>query len=308
EGSFSFSIDPDRSNEDLFTAFLQQSWRFFDQRLQLTLGSKFEHSSRADGNVQPSVRLSWRPDPANHFWGAVSRAVSTPSLNDSNGRLVLSGEPIGPMAALVKLLGDSDIDSETMIAYELGWRRRFGEVASLDTTVFLHDYDDLLGTMVPGAPVINPLPVPHLELPVTLVNSEQARLHGLEIAANWNLTPHWRLTSSYSFSRLTGLGPFAKLISLPPAEQIVNLGSHVDLGNRWEFDANLRYNDRQPVLDVDAWWSLDLRLGWRPTKKLGLSLIAKELLESEHFEYNDAVGTEVSSQGKALLFKADWHF
>ncbi len=195
-----------------------------------------------------------------------------------------------------------------MVAYELGWRRRFGEVVSFDVTAFAHDYDDLLGAPPSAAPVLDPLPVPHIVLPFMFDNFERGRLHGLEVAANWNVTKRWRLTGSYIFSRLTGISGFTQIISQAPPEQTFSLSSLSDIGQRWELDANLRYNDSQTAVKVDSWWSLDLRLGWRPTQQLNLSLIAKELLDPEHFEYNDAVSTEATSIGRSVFLRADWQF
>ncbi|MDF1819795.1 MAG: TonB-dependent receptor [Immundisolibacteraceae bacterium] len=308
DGSFSITLDPDHSTEELFTGFFQQSWPIFTPQLRLTLGSKFEHSSRVDGNVQPSVRLRYQIDPENVLWASVSRAVSTPALTDTDGTLRFAGGLIGSLPGFVALVGDSRVDPEVMIAYELGWRRRFGQRLTLDTTAFVQDYDDLLGVTSSGAPRLVQVPAPHVLIPFSFDNLEHARLYGLEVSGNWDVTPCWRLQGSYSFSRLDGVSAVSRVISPPPPEQIFNLSSHTDMGANWEFDANLRYNDVQPVLDVDSWWSLGFRLGWRATRNLTVSLVARELLDREHFEYNDAITTETSSIGRSALLQADWRY
>ena len=308
DGTFSLTITPDKSTEELITGFAQQSWQFFDQRLRLTLGSKFEHSSRVGVNIQPSARLRYQIDPQSMVWASVSQAVSTPALTDTNGTFMFAAGLVGRFPGFVALQGDRRVDPEVMIANELGWRRRVGELLTLDATAFVQDYDDLLGAVALGAPTLNLVPGPHVVIPFSFDNVEHARLYGLEVAGNWNVTSNWRLKGSYSFSRLSGVSPISRVISPPPPQQTVNLSSHLEIGVNWEFDANLRYNDIQPVLDVDSWWDLGLRLGWRPTRNLTLSLIAKELLDREHFEYNDAVSTESSSIGRSALLRADWRY
>lgn len=307
-GSFSISISPGDSTEDLFTGFFQQSWNFLAQRLQLTLGSKFEHSSRVGSHAQPSIKLRYRLDPQSVIWASVSRAVSTPALIETNGTLSLAAIDAGGLPGFITLKGDSGVDAETLIAYELGWRRRYGQSFSLDTTVFFHDYKGLLEPHAPGTPEVNLTPAPHVVIPFSFYNGEAADLYGLEIAGTWDVSPAWRLQASYSWMQMTGIDDFAAVISQPPPEQMLNLSSHLDIAENWQLDGQVRYNDSVPVLSMDSWWSLDIRLGWQATRDLELSVIAKELLGPEHFEFNDSISTESSSVGRSVLVRADWRF
>ena len=83
--------------------------------LSLTVGTKLEHNDYTGFEVEPNVRLSgfWTPNQA--LWSAVSRAVRTPSRIDSD-----LSEAAPPHFVLLK--GGSDFESETVIAYELGYR------------------------------------------------------------------------------------------------------------------------------------------------------------------------------------------
>ena len=48
----------------------------------LTVGSKLEHNSFTGFKIEPSVRIAWYPDNMQTVWGAVSRAVRTPSVQE----------------------------------------------------------------------------------------------------------------------------------------------------------------------------------------------------------------------------------
>src|SRR4029078_3919759 len=97
------------------------------------LGSKFAPSSFSGFEVHPSVRASWAIR-ANHFlWGAVSRAVRTPTRFDTDIRFCPPGLPIG---------GSPHFLSENVIAYEVGYRSGAQRV-SYDISTFFNVYDNL---------------------------------------------------------------------------------------------------------------------------------------------------------------------
>ncbi|MBL4623505.1 MAG: TonB-dependent receptor [Immundisolibacteraceae bacterium] len=308
EGSFGLWADPDMFREDLFTGFLQESWTLANDRLRLTLGSKIEQSSRVDFNAQPSFKVSYRVDPLTSVWGSVSRAKRTPSRLETHGLFVTADLAEVPIPLFVALQGNSEVDAETLVAYEIGARHRFGNHLSIDMTLFLHDYDELIGVTLNNSPQLQALPAPHALLLIPFSNLEDARLYGVELSSNWKINKKWHIKASYSWSKLDGIGPPQDRIVHNPPEQIFNMNSYLSIGERWELDGNLRYTDKDVSSGVESWWSLDLRLGWHPRDDLKLSLVAKDLLESEHFEYNDSTVTEVSSVGRTAFIRLDWQF
>ncbi|WP_269719594.1 TonB-dependent receptor plug domain-containing protein [Desulforapulum autotrophicum] len=72
-------LDSDSRCDQLYSAFIRDEILFLDNRLHLTLGSKFEHNDYSGFEIQPSARVMWSMNPSHKFWGAVSRAVRTPS-------------------------------------------------------------------------------------------------------------------------------------------------------------------------------------------------------------------------------------
>jgi len=62
------------------------------------------------------------------------------------------------------------------------------------------------------------------------------------------------------------------------------LRSAYDIGRKFEFDATLRFVDELPALNVPAYTTMDLGLGWHPWPALELALVGQNLLDSHHPE------------------------
>ena len=57
------------------------------QKVTLTVGARGEHNEFSGFEFQPTVRARWIPRPRNVVWGAVSRAVRTPTRLDVDVRV-----------------------------------------------------------------------------------------------------------------------------------------------------------------------------------------------------------------------------
>jgi iron complex outermembrane receptor protein len=124
---------------DVAGVFVQSEialWRGAD----LTLGTKLEHNSFTDTNLQPSARLSQRIGDSTTLWGAVSRAVNTPSYGDRGARFEVPASP--PLRTL--FAANTSTDDTTMTAYELGLRTRPVERVGLEVATFYNDYDGIV--------------------------------------------------------------------------------------------------------------------------------------------------------------------
>jgi iron complex outermembrane receptor protein len=81
-------------------------------------------------------------------------------------------------------------------------------------------------------------------------------------------------------------------------------------------DATLRYVDRLTIaraynttaLDVPQYFSLDLRLAWKPRKNLEFSVVGQDLLDSEHLEYAPALQSQTTEVGRSIYGKITWTY
>jgi len=187
----------------LFSAFVQDEISVVPDLLRLTLGTKVEHNDFTGFEVQPSARLAWTPHDRHTIWSAVSRAVRTPSRSE-RGRSFYLDPPVSvpfPIPVLAWGVGNSEIDSEKVLAYELGYRLKAHDRLTLDSAVFYNVYDELWATTVlPGE--LRFVPQPHLFVTATSSNDLYGEGYGAEMSAVWQPLDAWRLRAGYTFLKL----------------------------------------------------------------------------------------------------------
>ncbi len=71
----------------------------------------------------------------------------------------------------------------------------------------------------------------------------------------------------------------------------------------------LRYVDDLKNLGIGDYVELDARLAWRPRKDLEIALVDRNLLDSEHEEYDDVITLAVPTQiQRGVYGKITWRF
>ena len=260
-----FAFDPPHRQLDVFSAFLQDEIVLIADRLRLVLGSKFERNDYTGFEYQPSGRLAWTPTEDQCIWGAISRAVRTPSRIDRD----FSAAPF--------LVTNPDFESEKLLAYEVGWRFRPHELLALSVATFYNEYDDLR-SVEPGPPF-------------TLGNGVEGETYGVELTADSRIVDFWRLRGGYTFLK--------KNLRVKSDSQDLNQGtaesndprnqflvqSTVDLPANFAFDSVVRYVDVLSDPHVSSYVELEVRLGCRPTEHLEFSLVGQNLLDHSHPEF-----------------------
>jgi len=302
------TFTPSTREDPLYTAFVQDKITLVPQRLWLTLGSKFEHNNYTGFEVQPGARLLWTPTDHQTVWAGVSRAIRTPARTDSDllYSIPLSQQDPAPLTLLQKFMGDPQVRSEEVIAYELGYRVEPTRQLSLDLALFYNRYDGII-SYLPGSPTLQgPLTAPHLELPLTAANGNFGETYGGELAVQWKVTDRWRLAADYSLLQMH-LHPEMVAEGESPQQQ-ARLRSYLQLPWDLEFNAACAYVDELPAQKVPAYVRLDLGLVWRPTPALEIGLWGQNLLDNRHLEftnYSTPLRTEVP---RTAQLKVTWKF
>ncbi|OGG52060.1 MAG: hypothetical protein A3F84_18360, partial [Candidatus Handelsmanbacteria bacterium RIFCSPLOWO2_12_FULL_64_10] len=314
-GSFSVSFKPDRLRKDLFGAFAQDEIAVVKDRLRLTLGSKFERHEYTGLEVQPSARLLWTPHARHTAWAAASRAVRTPSDVQRGIQIPIAVFPgRGGSVSVLTLLGSPKARSENLLAYEFGYRLQPHRRLSIDVATFYNVYDHLSSTER-GAPFQEESPSPpHTVIPLRFDNLMYGKTYGVEIVANWQATDRWRLTGGYSGLRMRlhhrlpeGEADAKEDEGNDPARQM-HLRSSLDLPHGVEFNGAVYYMGRLANQEVPSYTRLDLRLGWRPVKALGLSVAVQNLLKDRHTEYGTRDGVIATQVERSAYGKITWGF
>lgn len=291
---------PASRNVNLFTTFVQDQITLVPDRWSVILGSKFEKYDFTGLKTQPGVRLLWTPSESQTLWASASRAFKIPARYDTDARLNLSAfqpSEFGPVIELA-LLGNPQVQTEEIRAFELGYRIQPTKELSFDFAAFYNVYHNLIDYTA-GESVFEPLPAPgHVLLPLNGGNGQSGHTHGAEVSVQWRPSEQWRLSLDYSWLQAR-LRPSPDVEGDSPQHQ-VHLRSYLSLSSRWELNTAVSYVgslvNSVTFTPVPAYVRLDLGLVWRPTKSVELGVWGQNLLDSQHLEFsniNSNVRTEI---------------
>jgi iron complex outermembrane receptor protein len=250
--------------------FVQHQLR--QDQWQLTAGVKAEHNSYTGVEWLPSLRLAYQHAGQASTWAAASRVVRAPARIDRDFFF-----PGGPPFLIG---GGAGFESETANVLELGHRGQAGRDLSYSATVFVQDYDGLRAGR--GAPAV-------------VANRIDGHARGLEAWAQWQPVEFARLSVGYlGLRKRLHMDAPADPVSIPnlgndPRQQW-KLRAQFDLPRRTELDFSLRRVGALPQPAVPAYTSLDARLGWQAARNVEVSLLAQNLLDRRHHEFEPAAG------------------
>ena len=171
-GTLFTSFIPAHLNRRVYGVFVQNEIAIRPDNLYLTVGTKFERNYYTGFNFMPSARIAWTPTPKQTLWAAVSDAVRSPAEIDTNFRANLAGfyVPGDPTPFLVAYIGNPNVEDESLIAYELGYRRVIGKQFSIDFSSYYNDYNHEY-TTEPAPDFFEATPAPaHIVVPLTYQN------------------------------------------------------------------------------------------------------------------------------------------
>jgi len=276
----------------LGSMFVQDEIRWHEEMFGLILGSKFEYHQKVGVEIQPSIRLALRTRRST-LWAAVSRALRTPSRYDEDSRF-------GPLPTNPQLMGSHHFQSESVVAYELGYRAQYFTSFTWDVSLFFNDYDNLRSQEPTG-----------LRQPRILSNKLMAETYGAEIALKWQPVRRWRLQASYShLVDEFHLASDSRDITNGSQEandpkNTANLRSHLVLGGGLEWDVGLRYVSSLPNPAQPAYLATDTRLAWRYRGQWEFALVGQNIFDNQHTEF----GTRVSDQVQRGYYgSVTWEF
>ena len=284
-----FVLFPESQTLNLTSAFAQDTIAL-RKDLKLTLGTKVEYSTFSGWAVMPSGRLGWEADPRNFLWAAISRAVRSPSRieRDLTAPGIVNTSP--------------DFRSEKLVAYEAGWRSQLTPRASFSLSLFYNDYTDLRTTS----------PAPITVLPITFGNGWEGHTYGVDAWGSYSPLSWWRLNAGVGLLRRdfhlkpgeSDIAGIQTVLGHDPGHQVF-LRSYMDLPRNLELYVGLRQIGALSDVGVPSYFEADVRIGWRATSALEVSLTGLNLVHARHAE---ATQPPIADVPRTVFLAARWSF
>lgn len=290
------SFDPSQRTLTTFSGMLQDEIKLLNDRVRLTIGSKFLKHTYTGLLILPNIRVAWNPVPNHTIWGAITRSARIPTRLERDGLQRMEGGPGG----FEELRGNPHLRSEDLLGYELGYRAQWtpalsGDIALSYTT---ERYKENETELTPGI--------------ATRVSSGKMHGYAAEVAMNWQVRDWWRIRPAFTYQNAhghseAGEGHDDEAGEIPRYQ--LSVRSLINLSKTLEFDSTFRFVDRLSGVQVPSYTNLDLRLGWKPTESIELSLVGHNLLAQQHLKYMPQLFNTQSVQiQRGMYGKVTWRF
>ncbi len=317
------SATPGSVKDTLFSLFIQDELLLIPETLWLTLGTKLEHNDYIGYELLPSARLFWSINAHHKMWGAISRAVRSPSRLERDGKLIpyisepfsieLSEYPYtNPLPMLYSLSGDKSFESETLLAWEAGYRFIASPSFSADLAIYYNEYKNSRAFSSEGVTVHDTW----IEHKICFANGGPWETYGGELTVAWQAMEWLKLDMGYSLlmrDRDTTSGSKSDA----PKHQLSlrgNLSPFEHFNLHWQ----LKYvNQSSQVLwsappdfiyDIDSYTTLDITTIWQALPHLALSLSINNLFDAAHVEALQEVWIPPEEMKRTIYGKATWVF
>ena len=316
-------FNPPSRQLQLFSGFAQDEFSLIPHRINVTFGAKLEHNDYTGLGLMPSARVAWTPTDRQTVWAAVSRALRTPSRNDTN--LVVnvgSSADENGMLDLYRFIGNPNFKNERLIAYEAGYRASVGNNADVDLAAYYNQYGNLQTTEPAGALFEQSPAPPHEVLLSTYQNLMRGDTRGIEAFVDWQVNSRWTLNAGYALEQLHMHTSSSSMDTVTPLfieqgapRHSAELRSHVNLPWNLEWQSAAYFVDRlshQGLTDdqvIPAYTRVDTGLTWKLRERFSISAMGQNLVSGHHLEFEDIFGAMQSGQMKRGAYaRCAWQF
>ncbi len=314
QGSEVMGLNSSHYTSDLYSFFVQDEIAVIPEIVFFTIGSKFEHNDYTGDEYQPSARLLWHISPAHSMWTAVSKAIRTPSRFEHEMYLIATpitdpatGVPTGDFTTI----SGGEMESETVIAYEAGYRYKQTNFAA-EIAVFYNDYKKIRAW---DASDMSRL---------VIANGAKGSSHGLELTIRYQ--PARKATSElvYSYIDFDMDSYVANPVGYPSNASILNSSSpknqlslHLGYALFDTIHVNLfgRYIDEQKItsltaqgIAIDAYLGLDANIIWSVTENVQFKLAGQNLTDPHHLEFISEYFTAPTEVGRSVYGQLSYNY
>ena len=297
---------PERLRTNVGSGFAQYEVAAIPERLRILAGAKLEHNGRSGFEYQPQIRAVWTPNKFHALWTSVSRAVRIPARVEGDIQLTIPTGVINGEPAFLHVIGNPNLKSEHLSAYEAGYRFQSGQVISFDLAIYYNRYNNLI-VSPPALPQFFPTVI---FFESQYINHGSAQTHGAELSAKWRPVRRWTISAGLTETR----GSADALQATP--EHLFNVQSRVDLPHQVELDSTVYHYSSIPVGNlisslplqgVPAFNRVDVGIAWHPSRRWTFAIWGRNLQSDRHVETrNTILGDAAGGVPRSVSIKLLW--
>jgi len=316
---FLLNFSPERRKANNYGIYLSDSFNIIEN-LELTLSARMDYSELSSSNLQPSIRVLWRPSERQRFWFAASEATTTPSralLDIPSVPYVLIPEasPSVPLPILIEFNSYKKDEEDTRLrALELGYRQTF-ERFNIDIALFDFDYSneitlDMVGDIEMvfsrrGEPT-------HFLQKAVFTNEQQFSSRGGELSFHGQLNSAWSAQLAYSrVQRLNEPKGWSSSFSLM---------NTIDLRTDLRLNLWFRHRHSDAIITaqpanledtygaVDDYLVMDSNITWDINSQWRLELMAKNLGDAHTEGIREEFSAEIMLIEPSAIIRASYQF
>jgi iron complex outermembrane receptor protein len=278
--------------------FIHDDWTLIPERLQFGIGARWDDNNLGGTTFAPNATLMWTPSRAHSAWVKLARAPRVPARAEYHVSALTTFIPGFPAIVIHNLTPLDGLKPEKMSSLELGYRAQVSPTFNINLTAYRQRYDARVSGRYVG-PNFSMLPFFLLQ-DITIGNYSSGWIDGAELAADWLVTPNWRIQLSLTTTRLDMDGATTPEAAEDNAMQERRVPRHYgSLRSQWNIAANQQLDVwlrgsaslEQPnspylgMVKVPGYVTLDLRYAYRMSKDLELSVTGRNLIGARRFEY-----------------------
>jgi iron complex outermembrane receptor protein len=278
-------LKPEKDHDDLVGGFLQDTFTLLDN-LDFIAGIKYETNSFTGGDWSPRGCFLYSPASNHHLRFSVSRAYRTPSSFENSASTIRTlPAPLPPLPFAIAV-GNEHMDAEKMTAYELGYRTTLFSRVGLNVELYYNDIKDV----IENVRLRNIWPIV-----LSWDNAFNAISKGIEISANYPITPWWQLRANYTYQDIENKRDNKDIRGVPKHK--FNIWSSFTFNNGFSLDLMAMYVDQTKWtgfledVKVDDYVRVDMRIAQKLfNDKLEIAFVGQNLTDKLHPEISDGLG------------------
>jgi iron complex outermembrane receptor protein len=300
---------PERFTARTYNAFLHDEATWRDKTIRVTAGSKLEWNAFSGFEIQPNVRVLWAPTPVHSVWTAASRAVRAPSRYEVHQVSIEDVEEQDGDVVYSLFVPPAAFRSETVTAYEAGYRFVPTRRLSLDVSSFYNVYDHLQ-TVETGTQQRSALPIAGLMTPLGRTNAGSGRVSGAEVLAYWTISGALQVSGSYTALHMrmdrTGLphNEHGDRVEDQYAANMFFVRAYANLPYAVELNSDLRFVGRVRGEGVPAYFEGSVHVSREVLRGLRVTGSVDNILHRRHGEWDEGELTVP----RGLRIGLDWRF